>query len=312
MNLTHKLINDILLEVERLNKNLNPLAIPHSDVFIKQMLSTLGISAETARFALRMLAEAHKIFVMEIVAEDPQHNIDRVEGYIAADLVIVTNLKNFFQDMLCQIYEKQFHKRLLIHQVIKEIFPIIKSFNNTELGQIANKTIMLMEFERLAEKNATEYTDEYKENLLSKLAAKENIAYQPKSGTKTTTFGKPTIIDISREPHGSFVRAVDTPEYQEFSEKRTKYPIQRILNIYGIDFFVKVSFRNYQFSQLRQIVEDRQITKKEDLTLIKTVLDKVKSNMYHDRELERYRDDIYSLERSVTHAIYFSFNPKKN
>jgi hypothetical protein len=319
MNITQKLIEDILLEVEKKNTELNPQSIPHSDSFIKHLLSAIGVSAETARYVLKFLADAHKIFVMEIVADDEKHKIERVEGYIVADRVIVGKLKNYFQDLLCQLYERQFHKHLLIHQVIKELFPIIKSFNNTELGQIANKTIMLMEFERLLEKDVSEYSEEFKEKKMCELAMHERINYIPKVGAAVsiTDFEVPMTehqfspAKQSPNDHVNFGRATDSAVYQEFSEKKNKYPLQRIVNIYGIDFFIKVNLRKCQFSYLTQIIEDRQISKKEDLHLLKSMIDKVKANIPNDRELERYRNDIYALEKAVTHAIYFTPKPVK-
>ena len=153
MNLTQKLLNDIYHEIESKNKEMSPQSIPHSDSFAKHMLAAMGLSPENLRRAILLLCDAHRIFSMEIVAQDSNRGIDRVEGYIVTDRFLIGNLKSYFQDLLCQLYEKQFNKHLLVHQVIKEIFPIIKSFNNTDLGQVANKTIMLMEYERLIEKD---------------------------------------------------------------------------------------------------------------------------------------------------------------
>ena len=79
--------------------------------------------------------------------------------------------------MLCQLYEKQFKKHLLIHQLIKELFPIIKNFNNTELGQIANKAIMLNEYERMIEKDFNEFSTEFQERQLIEIAKREHFDY---------------------------------------------------------------------------------------------------------------------------------------
>ena len=157
MKVTQKIINDVATEIAKQNNTVGPQGIPHSDQLLKFVQSNLGIPGESAKLALRILVESHRVLSLEIVAEDSKHNIERVEGFITADLKIITQLKNYFQDILCQLYEKQFKKHTMIHQVIKEIFPIIKSFNNTELGQIANKTIMLMEYERMLEKNYSSY-----------------------------------------------------------------------------------------------------------------------------------------------------------
>ncbi|MGL4369580.1 MAG: hypothetical protein ACRCUT_07905 [Spirochaetota bacterium] len=308
MNVTQKIIDDITQEIIKRNNELGQQGIPHSDQLIKFMQASMGIPSETAKMVLRLLIESHRILSIEIVAEDQKHDIDRVEGYIYADLRIIGQLKSFFQDILCQMYEKQFHKHLLIHQVIKELFPIIKNFNNTELGQIANKTIMLMEYERMIEKDYSQFSIDYQERKLVEISIREHFIYSPKidipipESAKSESAKQTSSADV----HPNFGRAIDSPLYREFSEKKDHYPIQRILNIYGIDFFLKVNFRKYQFSNVRKLVEDKQITKREDLLLLKSMLDLLKERVYSDKELEHYKNDIYALERTVSHALYFT------
>lgn len=308
MAITQKTIEDIYDEIYSQNSNLGSQAIPHSDQLLKNIQYNLGISPEDARTALRLLVDSHKLFSFEITAEDAKHDIEKIEGFIVTDPKIVPPLKNFFQDLLCQLYEKQFHKHLLIHQVIKEMFPIIKSFNNTEIGQIANKTIMLMEYERLFEKNPIEYTEEFKEHHLYELAKGENIEYIPAHGIIIHNEPeKPESESISESmPQMHFARATDSSEYKEFSEKKGKYPLQRILSIYGIDFYIKVYMRKCEFLHLKKIVEDRQITRREDLLLMKQMVEKIKSNALYDKTLQNKKEDLYALERAITHAMYFT------
>ena len=312
MIITQKVLEDVYVEVLRTNKDLSPGAIPHSDTFLKQILSSLGVAPETGKAALRILAEAHKLFTMEITAEDSNHNVERIEGYIAADLVVVTMLKNYFGDLLCKVYEKQFSKHLMVHQVIKEIFPLLKSLNNTDLGQITNKTIMLIEFERLIERNGGDYTEEWQEKELVAIAKREDFSYQPKPHIQVAPFiaGLATTpLEKAVRATGSFTRAVDSDTFRDFSEKGKKYPLQRILNIYGIDFFIKVYLRKHQFLYLKQIIEDRQILKRDDLLLMKKLVEKVKGNIYAEKELGEHRNEIYSLESAVVHALYFTPPP---
>ena len=314
MNVTQKILNDITAEIAKRNNEIGPMGIPHSDQLLKFMQSNLGIPTETAKLAIRFLIEAHRILSIEIVAEDSKHSIDRVEGYIVADLRTITQLKTYFQDILCQLYEKQFKKHTMIHQVIKELFPIIKSFNNTELGQIANKTIMLMEYERMLEKNFSSYSVDFQERSMAGIAQREHFDFTPAIDipeVKGSILGAESTVTASDASGQSFSRAIDSPLYKEFDEKKNHYPIQRILNIYGIDFFLKVNFRKYQFSHIKKLVEDKQITKREDLMLLRSMLDTVKGNMFTDKNLERSREDIYSLERAVSHAIYFTSGGRK-
>jgi hypothetical protein len=251
---------------------------------------------------------------MEITAEDANHNVERIEGYIAAESPIVTMLKNYFGDLLCKVYEKQFSKHLMVHQVIKEMFPLLKSLNNTELGQLTNKTIMLVEFERLLERSGKEYTEEWQEKEFVEIAKREDFSYQSKTNVKVSPFVAgimPTAEVKTVRTTGSFTRAVDSDTFRDFSEKRGKYPLQRILNIYGIDFFIKVFLRKYQFLELKQIVEDHQISRREDLLLLKNLVEKVKANIHTEEKLGNHRNEIYALESAAIHALYFTPPPKK-
>jgi len=314
MIVTQKILEDVYAEILRANRNLSPGAIPHSDIFMKQILSSRGISPETGKHALKILSDAHKIFTMEITAEDTNRSVERIEGYIAAEFPVITALKNYFGDLLCTVYEKQFSKHLMVHQVIKEMFPLLKSLNNTDLGQITNKTIMLVEFERLIEKNGSEYTEEWQEKEFVEIARREDFSYQPKTHVKISPFVVgivPTVPAKTVRATGSFTRAVDSDTFKDFSEKRGKYPLQRILNIYGIDFFIKVYLRKYQFLELKQIVEDGQISRREDLLLLKKCIEKVKTNIHSEKELSDHRNEIYSLESAAVHALYFTPPPRK-
>lgn len=312
MVVTQKILDDITKEILRRNKDIGPHAIPHSDQLNKFIQSSMGIPAESGKLAIRLLIEAHRILSIEIVADDQKHGIDRVEGYITADLSVVGQLKTYFQDLLCQLYEKQFKKHLLIHQLIKELFPIIKNFNNTELGQIANKAIMLNEYERLIGKDFSEFSTEFQEKQLIEIARREHFDYTSKIASLGSVIHETAVPEAPSAPAeqsslpNSFSRAIDSQMYREFSEKKDHYPIQRILNIYGIDFFLKVNFRKYQFSQIKKLIDDRQITKREDLMAVRTMLDTVKQHLFSDKELDRRKGDIYDLERAVSHAIYFS------
>ena len=98
-------------------------AIPHSDDFMKYIASSMGIEADLVRRIIRVLLNSHRIFSMEIVAEDSVRSIPRVEGYVVADINVVRRLKSYFQSELMVEYEKQYQKRYLFHQIVKEIFP---------------------------------------------------------------------------------------------------------------------------------------------------------------------------------------------
>ena len=294
-----QIAEDIFEEIKQKNSQKGLKSLPHSDEFINFISSNLGIDPAKAKDMIQVLINAHKIFSIEIVAYDAQMNIPRTEAYVEASLPVLTRLKNFFQDELVKMYENQYYKRVSYFNAIKEIFPVIKSLNNTPLGQIANKAIMLGELEKLLEKNFSDYTDSWKDKNyeveLYKISGQLDIKGENDSAGKTAGPGQ----------KGNNERAVDSKKYSDFLSKSKGYPLERILKIYGIDFFLRVHLRNYKFSCLVDIVEKGSIFNKNDLIFLRDLLYKVKMNFERNSRLEKYKEEIQTLERAISHNLYF-------
>lgn len=313
--MSEAILNEIYDEIKKRNSLENAKSIPHSDEFINLISASVGVPVNLVKSIIKVLTNAHKIFIIEIVAEDTVRGIPRVEGYVITDLVLMRKMKAFFQKELVYMYNTQFNKGLMVHQVIKEIFPVIRSFNNTPIGEVANKSIMLEEFEKLIETNFIEYTEEWKEQQLAEEMDKAGIK-RVKAGVgdtgmatlETGESGDTLVAEVKDGTRFRLTRTVDSERYKKFitRSKSKSYPLQRILNIYGIRFFLQTHLRRYQFSYLIQIIEDRQITKRSDLLILKDMLKKIKMNIDIDPNLIKHKDDIYNLERTISHYIYFS------
>ena len=299
-------LNEIYEEIYRRNNLQGWKAVPQSDEFIKYISAYIGVGKELAEQIIQVLINSHKIFSIDIISEDATKNIPSIQGYVVADLVVVRKLKNFFQNELVVMYEKQYNKHLMVHQVVKDVFPMLRSLNNTEIGQVANLAIMLDEFERFMEKRYEEFTDKWKDDRLRIEMDRANISQKL---SEKTSKAKDKTFEAKVAPKATGGRAVDSKKYSEFTTKSKQYPLERILQIYGIDFFVKVQLRNYKFDYLAQLIEDGQIQKRSDLLLIKDMLESVKRNFSRDSKLGNYRDKVYNLERTVNHHLYFS--PRK-
>jgi hypothetical protein len=213
------------------------------------------------------------------------------------------------------LYNQQFNKNSQAHQIIKEIFPVIRSFINTPLGITNNKAIMLDELEKLMEKHFNEYTEDYKEKQFALEIGRANlerliIPEKPVSPQKPNTARTPKI-PTTPTMEDQAQRAVDSKTYNEFILKKSKYPLQRILNIYGIDFFYKVNLRNYQFNYLQKLIKDGQISKRSDLMHLREMLKTVRQNMNIDQKLKDHADEIFDLEKTIAHYLYFTSHEPK-
>lgn len=300
MSLT--IFDDIYNEIRRRNAAGGFKGVPYSDEFIKYAAGYYGISIDLIKRILQILINAHKIFSIEIIAEDKSRDIARVEGYVVTDLVIIRKLKAFYQSELIIQYENEFHKRLMVHQIVKEIFPMLRSLNNTDVGKVANLAIMLEELERYMEKHYEEFTEEWKAKRLAYEISISNIDLQLER--KQSQKGKDDSLQSGSIKDRRKKRVVDAPQYKEYIDKSKNYPLERIFQIYGIEFFLRVQLRNYKFDYLKELVQGRKIKRRSDLLLLKNMLNAVIHNRDKDQELLQYEDAIYSLMQTVNHYLF--------
>lgn len=309
------IIDEIYEEIRKQNSNNNNTAIPHSDEFIRQVSALAGANPDLVKRILQVLVNSHKIFSFEIILPDSLRDLSGVNGYIVADLNIIRRLKNVFYKELTYLYNQQFNKSYQAHQIIKEIFPIIRSFNNTPLGITVNKAIMLEELEKLMEKHFNEFTEDYKEKQFTLEIGRANLERLIKDDEtnlkKKAAVPPSPVLQTATTPTEQSQRAVDSKTYNEFIIKKSKYPLQRILNIYGIDFFYKVNLRNYQFKYLHQLIKDGQISKRSDLMRLREMLKTVRQNMNIDAKLKDHTEEIFDLEKAIAHHLYFSSKEMK-
>mgnify|MGYP001563970284 CR=1 FL=1 len=285
-----KIVRDVHGKIIERNNTVEMDAIPHSDSFRKIVMSMFGLGREEYNEVIKILSDSHHILKFEITKEDKDKGIDHVEGYVDANLDSVRRLKSLYQSYLVEAYEKQFNTRLMVHQIIKEIFPRIRTFNNTPLGHVANKAIMLSEYEKLLEKEYGEFTKEWKDKKLKDIL---KIVHE-----ESKLFKK----DIKEEEDSDGPRrAIDSDEYGDY--KKNKESLKKVLSIYGVDFFYRVNLRKYNFDVIKEAISSREIDQRGDLKKLKDMLKKMKLNTKRDPKLTEYFDDIYALERLISKHI---------
>ena len=280
-------IEKVFRRIVAKNSLLDSNAIPHSDIFYGEIESSLGLSKDEIDIIISILKESHKIFVMEIAKEDKGKKIESVQGYVDADYNTVQKLKIVFYRLLEAEYEKYSGKKRTANQIIKEMIPKLLYINNTPLGRILNKAIMLDEYDRLLDRGYKEYTEEWKEeNLKIQIDINTGIL----KGIHTEKISPAQVIEA---PVKKIVRrAVDSPLHEDYLKQSSRSSINKLLHIYGIEFFFRVNLRNHKFSYLKEILESGVIERKQDLLVIKEMISKVKNNIAVDRDLENYADDI--------------------
>ncbi len=300
-----KLIQEVFDSIRDKNAENSRNAIPHSDSLQKQMLSSAGIEAVMFNKIINILKESHKILSIEITKEDKERDVAKTDGYIEADLNTVRRLKNFFQEALVEMYEEEYQTRVLVHQLIKQLFPRMNSIANTPLGQIANKAIMLGEYEKLLQNRYTEYTEEWKEKKLNQIFDEVGESLENEINKQKQKEDK-TKENQKKEEEEDKRRAVDTDRYEEFNIATTKYSLNKILQIFGVDFFFRVNLRKYNFEYINSAIESHVIDKKPDLLSLKNMLKKMRQNVGKDTQLIEHLDQIYKLERTVSRYLHYT------
>jgi hypothetical protein len=295
-----KFTKEIFSKIVGYNAKINHDAIPHSDTFTKEVQSLLGIDRGDIDRIIRLLKDSHKIFSFEIIKEDPDNEVKRVEGYVETDLQTIRKLKNYFQKLLMDEYEKQFSKRMLVHQIVKDMYARASFYKNTMLGQIGNKAIMLEEYEGFIERNFNEFTDTWKEKKLTELLA------MTENRLLHDTTPQNEGADSSKKAPPSSKRAIDSAQYQNYTVDKSKQSLDKVLQIYGVEFFFRINLRKYDFEALRQVIESGTIDRRTDLIKLKDMIQKIKSNTEKDPKLLEYTDQIYKLERIISRQMLYS------
>jgi hypothetical protein len=294
-------IEKVFRRIVSKNSLLDSNAIPHSDVFYNEIESSMGLTKAEIDIIISILDESHKIFVMEISKEDKGKKIEKVQGYIDADYNTVQKLKTVFHRLLEGEYENYAGKKKTAHQIIKEMIPKLHYINNSPMGRILNKAIMLDEYDRLLDRGYKEYTEEWKEeNLKIQIEINSGI-FKDINAEKNSP-----PPEIEAPVKKAVRRAVDSPLHEDYLKQSSRSSINKLLKIYGIEFFFRVNLRNYKFTYLKSILESGVIERKQDLLVIKGMISKVKNHIEVDRDLENYADDIQALDRIMTRLISFS------
>ncbi len=282
-------VDEIYKQIVLQNSRNDLDSIPHSDEFRKRMISQFGFDEKTITMAVSLLKDSHHIFVMEITREDDLRKISRIEGYVECSIVTIRRLLDFFSTSLTTLYERQFHKRLMQNQIIREILPKINLYNNTTMGSLVNKTMMLNEYELQVTKNYPQYTESWKTGKLNSLI----------QGHEKKLAAEAQQQEVWSAGEGRQRRAVDSPQYADFVSTVNDSPTWRIIEQFGIHFFIRVNLRKYNFLYLKKLIDTKVITRKPDVYLLNDMLQKVKSNFDRDAMLENYRADIDILDAAI-------------
>jgi hypothetical protein len=163
---------------------------------------------------------------------------------------------------------------------------------------------MLEEYELLLEKEYNAYTESWKEPKLSRLLEERNDLLRTQLTEKSSLEAEAAAAESAPEAK----RAVDSASQKEISALTSLQSIDKVLQIYGIEFFLRINLRRYNFDFVKTIVEQRIIKRKEDLIMLKRMLQKLRENADRDPDLARHLDELGELERLVNRHLLLRMN----
>jgi len=299
--LTRTLIERVYESIKRFNSSEYEPSVPMSDQFMKDFTSAEGYSESETKQALMILNEAHKVFIIAITKESKQTGNKKIDGYVVADLSIVSNLRSIYQKRLTELFNKEKGTNYGPPQVLREVMNRMNTLVNTPVGRVANIAIMLHEYENLVSRYPEEFTDQWCEEKLQEYL--DNGTFVEEEEQEEGESEEPAGTAKSKS---GTTRAVDSPEYEDYTRDDKSLPPQKMLMIYGADFFFRVKLRKYEFNTLMDMIREGHIKRKPDIILLRNMIKTIKSNFDRDPKLNDFFEDIFHLDRELSKKLYFS------
>ncbi|HOT46787.1 MAG TPA: hypothetical protein PLC28_18030 [Spirochaetota bacterium] len=297
-----ELLNAIYIDIRKRNTDRGLQAIPQSDEFFEEIKKAYSLIPFAIPKLIKMLVDSHKIFTFPIVEADRKERIRRIEGLVVAEGNIVKDLLQRYSDELVRAYSHEFSTKYSVERIIKEFYPKILDYNNTHLGKMANIVMYLMGIQSNLERNIMQFGVKWQEKQLrTELENSDPIDYFIETESGICSAGGGVKGGGEQGP-----RATDAAHYEDMKRYLTKNSVEKTITVYGIEFYSRVCFREYQFSLMQKLIEDGIVHNKDDLKLVKKMLQKTRSNSDQDLNLQKYANDINHLEKLINNKIKLS------
>lgn len=264
-----------ILEIAELIKEENVRGkqrVPTSEDFISQCSGRFNISEEDVRLYINQLQENHFIFILELVRPDPKLFIQAVEGYIYAEQSILNELRHDVEKQLIKQYESTMYRKKSSFQIIKELYPRVKEFNNTPLGRLLILNVMIEEYIKIITANGFEYSENWKKDKLFNLYKYEE-----------------------EDEDSNNYQYSDSYNGGQSDANTSKWG--RSVSQFGVEFLVRIHFRRYEFDLVRKLIMTGKINQLKDFLFIRNWLKELETKTEDDPILGHYMEQIVQLRR---------------
>lgn len=299
------LVDHVYNDIKGRNATTGEHCIPQSDTFFEELVKKYNMIPFTVPRLMKILTSANLVFSFNVVEKDLKNKITGIEGFVITDLATLGTLKEYYERKFSQEYAVHFNRKLDPMVAMKEYIPKMNEYNNTSVGKAANILINLIHYESRLRKEPNEFIKKRKADLLEEeLNNADPLSFfitgadskpRPKAGQRTPPPA------ASGDPSGA--RTIDSTKYADFLSFSDSQPIKKTLMVYGVEFYTRVCFREYQFHLIKQLIDENIITKKNDLTTVKKLLKKVRANADQDLKLQEFAAEINLLEKEINDKL---------
>jgi hypothetical protein len=270
--------------------------LPNTETHMKHWCAHFAMDEKAIRKILDMLRDSHYIFIINIVLPDPNLYLSSIDSYAYAELTLLNDLKRYSELRLEKTYESTFYKKKSPFQIIRELFPKIRDFNNSAIGKGLNESVMLDEFIRVITNSSFEFTDQWKSNKLRELYAE----------------GEDDVAPNAEVELEAKVRAMDQAVGKEYIENPNS-SWSKITHNFPVDFLVRIHFRKYDFETEKKLIQRGKINSETDLKYIRDTLQLMEGRINQDTILFRHVHEMVDLRRLAQMKLNnLRVSPKKN
>ena len=269
-----------MIKKENQKKNDN---IPDTDSFIKMACSFLSENERRVYTLIELLRDSHYIFIINLVHPDPgaRNQQTGVDAYVYADTKILHMLKEQSESRLEKIYEGTYYKKAGASTVIRELFPKIKTLNNTAVGRAINETVMLEEFLRIINSSPLEYEDSWRNAKLAGLLGEEEEEDE----------------DLEEIDLGDHIEEDDT--HPNLPVINPQSPFGKLSGRFSIEMLVRVHFNKFEFETIRRLVGSTRIRTAKQYRYIIQKCYEFEKEAKTDFLKEKHVDKVVELRRFV-------------
>ncbi|MDX1957147.1 MAG: hypothetical protein SFU98_01170 [Leptospiraceae bacterium] len=246
--------------------------IPASDTFVRKMVNYFDKPVDEILFYLDQLRETHYIFTFSLVQPDPSIFVQGVDGYIYAEQSILNELKHYSENKLGQVYESNFYKKKTGFQILREMLPRMKEYNNTPFGRALAEAKYIEEYVKIVSANAFEYTDSWKKEKLFKLYRDDEI------------------------------KVDSTEEENELNNAKSREPIPntkwgRAVHQFSTEFLLRIHLRKYEFEVIRKLISTGKIGELDHIVFIRDSIIQLEKMHDTDPILKYHKEKMIELRR---------------